>query len=559
MHTSGVHLETPRSRRGAAHRAKPVALPGKSLLNRQVWALSGAILGTPARARGELVTDVRAGAGFRPASPQLPALTGRAGRLAGARLAGLWRDHRLFIVAATAALLLRLLAMLAFRPALFMPDSFSYLADGVGLFLGAWHPAGYPFLLLLLEPFHSLLAVTALQHLMGMGIAVIVYAVLRRWGLPAWGAVLAAAPVLFDPRQVMLESLIAADTLYAFLGAAAIGILLLRRVPAWWQAAAAGLLVAWASLARGNGPALIAPILAYLLVRRVGWRALAAAVAGFAVPMVTYMSLFYATHGSFGTTSSDGLFLWSRTMTFANCAVIKPPADLQPLCPDRQARHQPPAALPAWSVPALLGERRPSSFLWNPHAWWRHDAHPGFSNYNNSLGLRFTVAAIEAQPGAYAWTVGKEVALTFLNTDRSMAMQTLHFSSQLWVPHLGAGGRRDLRAYAHTVANTRAVQPYAFFLYLYQLPVYFPGPVFGLVLVIGMAGVAWRWRDWGGPGALAWAAAVLGVVVPPALHEYDYRFAIAAVPLACLAAGLAFRPARSAADPGPPPAAPPTA
>ncbi len=494
------------------------------------------------------MTDLEAGPGdgvqppaAHPDRPRWPALAGRAMRAAGPVVAGLWRSHRLFIIVAAAAALLRLLAVLAFRPALFMPDSFSYLANGVRLFLGPWHPAGYPVLLLILKPLHSLVAVTTVQHLMGLGTGAIVYAVLRRWGLPAWGAVLAAAPTLFDPRQIMLESLIAADTLYAFLGAAAIGILLTRRAPAWWQAVAAGLLVAWASLVRGNGPALIVPIVAYLLIRRVGWRALTAAVASFAIPVVAYMSVFYAAHGTFGTSTSDGLFLWSRTMTFANCAVIKPPAALRPLCPERQARHHRPATLPAWSVPALLGERRPASYLWNPHAWWRHDAHPGFSAANNTLALRFAVAAIEAQPGDYARTVGKEAALTFLNTDRSMAMQTLHFSPRLWVPHLGAGGRRAVRVYAHTTENTRAVQPYAYFLYLYQLPVYFPGPVFALVLALGLAGVARRWRDWGGPGALPWAAAVIGVVVPPALHEYDYRFAIAAVPLACLAAGLAFR------------------
>ena len=508
------------------------------------------------------MTDLRAGAGSsaqepgaHPVRSRWPALASRGARAAGPALAGLWRGHRLFISAAAAALALRLLAVLAFRPALFMPDSFSYLADSVRLFLGAWHPAGYPVLLLLLEPFHSLLAVTAVQHLMGLGIAAIVYAVLRHWGLPAWGAMLAAAPTLFDPRQIMLESLIAADALYAFLGAAAIGILLTRRVPTWRQATAAGLLVAWASLVRGNGPAVIVPIVAYLLIRRAGWRALTAAVASFAVPVLAYMSLFYALHGTFGTASSDGLFLWSRTMTFANCKVIKPPADLRPLCPDRQARHHRPAALPAWSVPALLNERRPASYLWNPHAWWRHDAHPGFSAANNSLGLRFAIAAIEAQPGDYARTVAKESALTFVNTDRSLAMQTLHFSPRLWVPNLGAGGRRDVRAYANTTQNTRAVQPYAYFVYLYQLPVYFPGPVFALVLVTGLAGAVRRWRDWGGPGALPWAAAAIGIVVPPALHEYDYRFAIAAVPLACLAAGLAFRPARPATDPGAPPAA----
>lgn len=488
-------------------------------------------LGAPP-ARGERQPVIWRAARMRPG-----ALAG----WAGAAMAGagrLWRGHRLFIIVATVSLLPRVLATLAYRPAMFMPDSFSYLSNGMRLFLGAWHPAGYPLLLLALEPFHSLLLVTTVQHLMGIGMAAIVYAVLRHWGLPAWGGVLAAAPTLFDTRQIMLESLIAADTLYAFLTVAAVAIVLTRRKPSWWQCAGAGLLIAWCSIVRGNGPVVIVPILAYLLIRRAGWRALTVCAVSFALPLATYMTLFYARHGTFGTSSSDGLFLWSRTMSFASCAVIRPPPDLRPLCPDRQPHH-PAAAGPAWSVPALLGERRPTAYLWTPGAWWRHDAHPGFSTANNRLALQFALDAIRAQPLAYARTVGKEVMLTFLATDRPLNMRSLHFTTRLWVPHLNGGEHKILRDYAHTSDNTRAVQPYAYFLSLYQLPVYFPGVVFLLVLVAGLAGMIRRWREWGGPGALPWAAAAIGIVVPPALHEYDYRFAIAAVPLACLAAGLA--------------------
>jgi hypothetical protein len=39
---------------------------------------------------------------------------------------------------------------------------------------------------------------------------------------------------------------------------------------------------------------------------------------------------------------------------------------------------------------------------------------------------------------------------------------------------------------------------------------------------------------------LPWAVAALGVLVPVAVHEYHYRYAITIVPAACLAAGLAF-------------------
>jgi hypothetical protein len=42
----------------------------------------------------------------------------------------LWRDHRLIAAAVTLSLVPQILAILAFRPALFTPDSFARLAEG---------------------------------------------------------------------------------------------------------------------------------------------------------------------------------------------------------------------------------------------------------------------------------------------------------------------------------------------------------------------------------------------------------------------------------------------
>jgi hypothetical protein len=59
------------------------------------------------------------------------------------------------------SLVLRAVSALAFRPAIFTPDSFLYLANGVHLSPGVTNPSGYPILLRLLEPFHSLLLITS--------------------------------------------------------------------------------------------------------------------------------------------------------------------------------------------------------------------------------------------------------------------------------------------------------------------------------------------------------------------------------------------------------------
>ena len=58
----------------------------------------------------------------------------------------------------------------AFRPAELIPDSFDYMQEGVHLHPDQLRPAGYPMLLRILEPFHSLLLITTLQHLAADGV-----------------------------------------------------------------------------------------------------------------------------------------------------------------------------------------------------------------------------------------------------------------------------------------------------------------------------------------------------------------------------------------------------
>ena len=372
----------------------------------------------------------------------------------------------------------RVVAALGFKPALFIQDSFSYMAEGVRLApLSQLRPAGYPLLLRVLEPFHSLLLVTTLQHLMGIALGAIIYAVLRTRGLPAWGATLAAAPTLFDSRQIWLESSILPDTLFTLALMIAVAILIVRPKPTIWQAVIVGLLVAWASVIRGNGAPVFVIILVFLLLQRVGWKVFTACLAAFAVPLLGYALVFFSEYGQLNITNSTGLFLWSRTMSFANCAVIKPPADLLPLCPNAQPDH-PTSPAPAWSVDALLNERSPADYLWAADAWYRTDAHPGINAYNNKLAMNFAERAILAQPLDYLKTVGKEVFLTFFATDRSQSYLSDHFTVAPHVTTLAPYMKSDEHKYAHTTSNTHVVQPWAYVMFWYQMPVWFPGFVF---------------------------------------------------------------------------------
>ncbi len=78
------------------------------------------------------------------------------------------------------------------------------------------------------------------------------------------------------------------------------------------------------------------------------------------------------------------------------------------------------------------------------------------------------------------------------------------------------------------------------------------GPLFGLILLTGLGGILGvrirrrplRLTRHAGArragSALPWATAVMLLVFPIAVADFDYRYLLPVLPFACLAAGLAF-------------------
>jgi Dolichyl-phosphate-mannose-protein mannosyltransferase len=482
----------------------------------------------------------------------------RAGRRWRAGLAGLpalLRRHWLFAAALGLAVVPRVIVMMAFAPAaLFKLDTYDYLWGATHLAPNPVNPSGYSIFLWLLWPFHSLVLIAALQHLMGLGIAVMIYAVLRRRGVSGWLATLAAVPVLFDPAQFLLEQLIMADILAMFLMIAAFAVLFMRKSPSAWRSVSATLLMGASAVVRPDALPLIFLMAGYLLVRRLGWRQAGMALTAGLLPVAGYVAWFAAASGTIGLTSSDGLFLWSRTMSFANCAKIKPPPDLRALCPGRQ----PLAAVAARTATtaATLGRFLPREYLWDHRAWQWQPPAPGlvpdtaaFTPADNARARDFAIRAIEAQPLAYAQVVAAGVSKAFTTSD------TLHFPGTQPAPiYLTAANRRYMlaavRGYVGTTAGigpylgvdlgTHVEQPYAILVQRYQDRIHLPGPVFGLIFVIGLAGILVP-RTRTAAAALLWASAAVIMILPVAEHEFAYRYVIPAVPLGCLAAALAAR------------------
>src|SRR5439155_318563 len=97
--------------------------------------------------------------------------------------------------------------LVAWRPAIFYIDSVaSYLLPLPTLDPTGQDPIGYDFLVLWpVLRLGNVETVAVLQHLMGLGMAVAGYALLRRKGAGRWLATLATVPVLLDAYQVQIE------------------------------------------------------------------------------------------------------------------------------------------------------------------------------------------------------------------------------------------------------------------------------------------------------------------------------------------------------------------
>ena len=187
------------------------------------------------------------------------------------RLVTLAKDNKLFSIALAIGAFLRLITVLGYPGALwFAGDSYVYIGAALRPQPNLSKSTGYSLFLRALLPFHSLTLVVVLQHLMGLAIAVMIYALLRRNNVSKRWSTIASLPVLLDGYMIEDEHLIMAETLFTLLLMAAMLMLLWRRETKWWTALIAGLLVGYAVDVRTEGAVVLVLFPLFLLIR--GWR-----------------------------------------------------------------------------------------------------------------------------------------------------------------------------------------------------------------------------------------------------------------------------------------------
>ncbi len=226
---------------------------------------------------------------------------------------------------------------------------------------------------------------------MGLAVAVMIYALARhRYRVPAWLATLATVPVLYDGFEIQLEHLVLSDVPFLFVLTLATTLLLWDPAgPSARRCAGIGALLGIGAVLRSIGLPLLALFAVYMIIRRFSWRKVAAAIGVCLIPVFAYAGLFDAEHGQFAMSDATGVFLYSRVMTFAECAKMKLPADELALC-----TTVPPAKRPI-----------AQAYIWTQRRRWTGSRRRSSRRGPTSWPRGFAITAIESQPAAYARAV----------------------------------------------------------------------------------------------------------------------------------------------------------
>jgi hypothetical protein len=307
------------------------------------------------------------------------------------------RRHWLFLALIAAGAALRLVTQLAYRPALLNSAEYLFLSEH--LRPGPVHPIAYPLFLRILPLDQGLVIISAVQHALGLGIAVLLYALLLRLGVRAWLAALGAAPVLLDAYQLGIEQYVTPEVIFELFLVGGCAAVFWKRPAPMLLLAAAGLLFALATLTRSIGLLAIVPAALTVIFLRIGWSRVVLFGLCFLLPLAGYAVWYHSFHDEYAITGSTGRFLYGRVVPFVDCDQFEVPTYERVLCPEEP-----------------VGERLPvNELLWSGGAYSpfpRIVPPPGMTA--DEVAEDFSKRAILHQPGLYARDVGADILRAFL-------------------------------------------------------------------------------------------------------------------------------------------------
>ncbi|HEY7042678.1 MAG TPA: phospholipid carrier-dependent glycosyltransferase [Nocardioidaceae bacterium] len=456
----------------------------------------------------------------------------------------MWVAHRPFLIALGLGAVMRLVVSIAFPSAFIQGDGPTYLGLVDHFAVDPDRPVGYGVPLRVLSWISrdvTLVAIT--QHLLGLATAVLVYALLRRWGVSGPIATLATLPVLFDSMQLVLEHTILSDVVFDFAIVLGISLLAWHRTPRARDAFVAGLVLGAAVLVRVVGePVLIAGIV-FCLMACHAWRprlvTSAALCIAFLLPIAAYATWYHESRGVWALTEFGGKALYMRTTTFVDCSRFSMPEYEAALCPiDPLGERQDPTEY-GWHDPTTIPALEPP---------------PGVSD--DEAMHAFATRAIRAQPLDYLRVATRDFAMNFYPERKDLAEYDTadKWLFETWVdyePTDWTGPAYD----AHGGPMHESLQPIAGLVAAYGQKVFLRGPLLLGCLLLALCGIAVRRRsvvpDVRPLAVLTVAVGTGLMLVPDLTAEFIWRYQLPAVILLPMAAALGWTRLRTP-QPDPP-------
>jgi hypothetical protein len=452
------------------------------------------------------------------------------------------RRHWVLALLLAAGLVLRVLAQVAYQPALLYIDTNKYIfgTDFRVNHWGAFDPLGYT--LVVLRPvlmFANLGVVALLQHAAGLAMAVALYGLMLRRGVARPLAAVAVAPVLLDAYQLNAEQTIMPDVLFQVLVVAGLAVLLWRPRPGLGLVVAGGLLLGASAPVRQVGEALVLPALVFVVAAARGWpiRLLhgTVLVCCFALPILGYMAYSgVILHEGFSLSGEGDAYLYGRAAHAADCATLKIPAGARPLCP-------------APRVAATLGVDGLVNAPPSPRQRYRPiDPQTGRYLSTQPYQLQLAYAVFRQQPLRVAGDIARDSVKVFALTrdgdvgDPPIRRWQFQLDFPVYPPVITRSGpaSADSIFAAAGGGTTHVYRPAALGLRDYQLHGgYTPGPALLIALLAGIGGICtYRRRGSLAPGSQPLALACLlttglgvAVMLGADLYEFSWRYQLPAL------------------------------
>ena len=433
------------------------------------------------------------------------------------------RRHWLFALLLTLGVLLRAMAQVAYQPVILYYDSPRYLDNIYSLNPAGPDPLGYLLAArVLVGAIHDLAVLAAFNHLLGLGIAGLIYAVLLRRGVRPWMAALATTPVLLDGLQLLIEQMVMTEPLFLFFVVLGIALLLWRPRPNPVTAAAAGVTFAAAGLTRYVGLSLVLAGLLYCLLaagRRFVPRLVTAAalLAAFVLPVIGYAAYNNVVNGTFTVPSgrvSKGLY--ARVAASVTCTRLSLPSYERPLCP------------PKGAVKPLGGSLIQGYALGTTSPLMTYQPPPGMTT--RQVVNDFVKRAVLQQPLPVAGSVSRSLTRPFLSWRRDhkpgeLPAQRWQFQTAfpLYFTHPSLSAFHQWEGHGPVINR-----PLARLLRGYQLSLgYTPGPVLLACLILALVaglGVGRARHSGQQLACLLWLSAGLGLLLAADLYQFSWRY-----------------------------------